>query len=187
MIRVEEIDKSYGDTKVFEHFSCTISFEEQVMTAIMGPSGSGKTTLLRMIAGLERPDQGHIIGVPDKVGMVFQEPRLFLHMSALENVSCVSNRAIAEQILVDLKLKEALDKKAAALSGGMQQRVAIARALACGRDLILFDEPFKGLHEELKYDTIQCVRKYMKNGIIITHDIEEAKAFSAPVISVGDR
>ncbi|MCI8589739.1 MAG: ABC transporter ATP-binding protein [Clostridiales bacterium] len=186
MIRVEQIDKFYGDTKVFDNFSCTITFGEHDMVAIMGPSGSGKTTLLRMIAGLEKPDRGQITGVPDKVGMVFQEPRLFLHMSALENVSCVSNEKIAEQILIDLQLGDALDKKADVLSGGMQQRVAIARALACKRELILFDEPFKGLNEELKYDTIQCVKKYMKTGIIITHDADEAAAFSAPVILIGD-
>ena len=186
MIHIEQIDKSYGGTKVFESFSCDISFEKHAMTAIMGPSGCGKTTLLRMLAGFEKPDRGQITGVPERVGMVFQEPRLFLHMSALENVSCVSNRTIAEQILVDMKLIEALDKKAAILSGGMQQRVAIARALACGRELILFDEPFKGLNEELKCDIMQCVKRYLKTGIFVTHDAQEAKAFSAPIISLGN-
>lgn len=183
MIQIENIRKAYGDTVVLDGFSCRMS--EQGLTALLGPSGCGKTTLLRLLIGLERPDSGQITGLPAPLGMVFQEPRLFGHLTALENVSCVSDRRAAAQILQALHLEGALHKKPAELSGGMQQRVAIARALASGRSFLLFDEPFKGFDENLKAQVIEYIKTHVKGGVIVTHDQREAEALGAEMIHMS--
>lgn len=173
MISVKGIYKSFGEKSVLSDFSA--QFPTDSFTVLSGASGAGKTTLLRILCGLERADGGAVCGVPERCAVVFQEPRLFPHLSALGNVALVG--AGGEDILRALGLGDALHKRPAELSGGMAQRVAIARALACGGDFIILDEPFKGLDEDCKQAVMDYVKRSVKGGILVTHSPDEAAFF----------
>jgi len=169
------------------------------VTVLFGPSGSGKTTLLRMIAGLERPDEGRIVVggrvlfdektnlKPEerRVGLVFQEHALFPWLTVEQNIFFGlphhERRAGNEwtRTLVDVfGIGALLDKRPGHLSGGEVQRVALARALSPRPELLLLDEPFSALHGPLRTQ----LRKFIKNiqcewgipVIMVTHDLTEA-------------
>lgn len=139
--------KRFGDKVVLEDVSLTVP--DGAVVCLMAPSGRGKTTLLRCIAGLEMPDSGTVTGVPERLGFVFQEDRLCPQLDAVENVRLVTGRAMSrpdiEAHLRELGLADCLDQRAAKLSGGQRRRVSIARAVCYVPELLLLDEPFKGL------------------------------------------
>ena len=144
----------------------------------MGESGCGKTTLLRIIAGLE-DFSGSISQVPSGgISMVFQEDRLLPWRTALENVALVRDGSSGEAMcLLDaMELSAEAGKLPGALSGGMQRRVALARALNFDGDMLLLDEPFKGLDEALRARVIAAVRGRFPLTVIATHDRAEAEA-----------
>lgn len=189
-IFVKKVSKAYGEKSVLRDFSMQISAGEVV--AIMGPSGCGKTTLMRILAGLEVPDSGEIEGIDIKrLSVVFQEDRLIENISALRNVAMVMDGSgavdEARRILEGVQLKESAEKRIRHLSGGMARRVAIGRALAAEADVILMDEPFKGLDEQTREGVIEFIRGYVKGKtvMIITHAQEEAEMLNARVIRMG--
>ena len=150
-LTVRKLFKAYGPLTVFEDFSHC--FPGGQITVIRGRSGRGKTTLLRLIAGLERPDAGEIRGVPENgVAMVFQEDRLPEQLTAPACLRCVLRRtphreARIAEALAALSLEGDSDRPVRQFSGGMRRRVALARALLHPSELVLLDEPFKGLDE----------------------------------------
>ncbi len=167
--------------------------------ALLGPSGCGKTTTLRVIAGFEKPDGGEVrlADVPitglsaerRKIGIVFQDYALFPHLTVLRNVmfglktvSRVDRARRARQVLEKVGLALYGDRMPHELSGGQQQRVALARALAAEPKIILLDEPFSNLDAELRRRTRREVRALLKStgmsAVLVTHDQEEALAFS---------
>ena len=159
-----------------------IRFPEGKTTCVMGPSGSGKTTLLMLIAGLMAPDAGEVTGVPERIGFVFQEDRLCEDFTAAANVRLVTGRSVRPQEirgeLVKLGIpEESLSKPVREYSGGMKRRVSIARAMMYAPDLLLLDEPFKGLDEELRRHVMDEVKERLrgKTVILVTHDPEEAE------------
>lgn len=172
MLRLENVCFSYDAEIILKH--ATHPFTDGRITAITGPSGSGKTTLLYLLAGLKKPTDGTLINDHKKTAVVFQEPRLFPWMTALENVKAVcADEGRARAILATLfDDDEVADKYPSELSGGMKQRVAIARALAYEPDLLLLDEPFRGLDEKTKERTASVVWDRMagKTCLLITHD-----------------
>lgn len=170
MLNIKNLSYKYGDSIVIDDLS--YEFKCGKVTAIIGESGIGKTTLVNLIANLLPAPAETIITDLSKIGYVFQEPRLFDWMSALENVSTVSNEETARKILIKMGLGDALSKYPSELSGGMKQRVAIARALAYDPDLIILDEPFKGLDIETRREISEFVFETLKNKtvIIVTHD-----------------
>ncbi|NLP47471.1 MAG: ABC transporter ATP-binding protein [Clostridiales bacterium] len=176
-LKIENISKSFGQKKVLQNLSLDLPAEGIV--ALLGNSGAGKTTLLRIIAGLETPDSGRVLGLEGKhISYVFQNDRLLKGFSALENVALVSDRETARLWLQNFGMGDALDKKPGLLSGGMRRRVALARGLAFAKagGILLLDEPFKGLDKDLKQRIIPYVQKIAQDSLVIlvTHDKKEA-------------
>ncbi|MCL1863945.1 MAG: ATP-binding cassette domain-containing protein [Defluviitaleaceae bacterium] len=176
-ISLKNICKSYDDPpqKVLDGLSFTFG---DGFTFIMGASGIGKTTLVNIIAGFVKPDSGEIIGMEGKkVSMVFQEDRLLEWETALTNVTFVKKeREYATRLLTQAGLGDSLHKKASELSGGMKRRVCLCRALIADYDVLILDEPFKGLDTELKPIIMQMVKEHAHGIIIcITHDPAEAE------------
>lgn len=173
MLKIQNLSYKYGKSLVIDDL--TYEFECGKVSAIIGESGIGKTTLLNLIADLIDAPNGKITTDIKKIGYVFQEPRLFDWMSALENVSTVSDDATARKILTKMGLSDAIYKYPQELSGGMKQRVAIARALAYDPELVILDEPFKGLDPEMRREISEFVFSTLKNKtvIMVTHDTED--------------
>ena len=143
----------------------------------------------RLILGLETPDEGEIAGVPARRAAVFQEDRLCPQLTALENVLLTAGRKKereARDILARLGLGESLAVPAAELSGGMRRRCALARALCAESDLLVLDEPFKGLDEANRRAAMDAVRAVSddKTVLLVTHDAAEAEFFGGNRLSV---
>jgi multiple sugar transport system ATP-binding protein len=206
-IRVEDVEKTYGDSKVLNRVSFTVSDGE--FSVLLGPSGCGKTTLLRCIAGLERPDSGHVYIGEDRVdsippgqrdvAMVFQSLSLFPHMTVAENISFpLKVRGSSVQAMRDkvqevaklLSIEGLLDKAPRELSGGEQQRVEIGRAIAREPKAFLMDEPFSSLDSplraQLRAELKRIQHEVGTTTLYVTHDQAEALAL-ADRIGVIDR
>lgn len=187
-ITLRNINKSFDGKTVFENYS--IAFEKGKRYCIMGQSGIGKTTLFNFLLNLKKPDSGEIDGVPDSVSAVFQEDRLFEAFSSVENIRAVAGKSIANEeitkLLFELGLSGSEDLIVSRLSGGMKRRVAIARALLAESQLLIMDEPFKGLDGETRTKTAKVILEYAKNKTIIfsTHDIKEAELLQAEIVQL---
>ena len=181
------INKAFNGEKIFHDFNATIKMNQ--ITSIMGESGIGKTTLINILLGIEKPDSGEIIGIENKrVSAVFQEDRLCEEFDCIQNLRLVCDKNISDNELTksleDLGLGDAVNKKVSTLSGGMKRRLAIGRALVFGGDIIIMDEPFKGLDKELYDKIVQLVVENTRNKtlIIITHSLEEAKILGGDIL-----
>ena len=184
MIRLSHIDAGYPDKKVFRDFSLTLPDTGAV--ALMAPSGFGKTTLLRLLAGLLKPEKGEITGLNfQKTAFLFQEDRLLPWLTADKNVALVSDSEKARFWLKQMEIQET-QKFPHELSGGMQRRVALARALAFQGDLLLLDEPFKGLDEDLRARIAGRIRDQAKLTVLSIHDREEAELMGATILQLAD-
>ena len=181
--------------------------------AVLGPNGSGKSTLLDVLAGLLRPDAGHVrvrgrrltdsgVHVPPHrrgVGLLAQQPLLFPHLTVLANVEFgpraqgVSRRAAtarARGLLDAVDMAGLADRRPAQLSGGQQQRVALARALAAGPDLLLLDEPLAALD----VDTMPAMRALLRRtirdsgrtAVLVTHAALDALVLADRVVVLTD-
>jgi len=192
------------------HLEVSFSLEKGTMTSIVGPSGSGKSTILRLIAGLEKSTKSEKTKIildekditnekPAKrgIGMVFQKPALFTHMRVDDNVayglvskgmSKKEGRKTAQEFLKKFNLEGFGERASENLSGGEAQRVSLARTLIVKPDLILFDEPLSALDAPLRKKLALEIRSLQKEfgftGIMVTHDISEAKAVSDRIILI---
>jgi molybdate transport system ATP-binding protein len=192
-------------------FSLDVAFEAAPgITILFGPSGCGKSTTLAAIAGLMRPDAGHIalgddvwfdsergIDKPPHlrgVAFVFQSLALFPHMTAEKNVAYGMDRKLssqekrrrAEVLLARLQVSHLAGRRPATFSGGEAQRVAIARAFAMSPRIALFDEPFSAMDRQLRKDLVADVRGFVADFAIplvhVTHQRNEARALGERVI-----
>lgn len=186
MIELKNICLSYGGATVLEELSLTVS--PGVHIALMGPSGCGKSSLLNIIAGLVKPTSGTVSVGSERVSYVFQEPRLLPWRTAAQNVNAVlsDNAASMPEALRRLSLvglADAAEKYPGKLSGGMRQRVNLARALAYDGDILLLDEPLKGLDETRRDELLAFLQKYAagKTVVLATHDRTEADALADSV------
>lgn len=170
---------------VFESLSLT--FEPGLTTVLSGPSGCGKTTVLRLLAGLISPDSGNVTRETEvAVATLFQDLALFPWLTAEQNVNLVLSDSpatlpAARAMLDAVGLSENYDSYPADLSGGMCQRVALARALVRDADLLLLDEPFRGLDPALHLQMLSLVKakRAGKTTVIVSHDPTD--------LSVADR
>ena len=188
-ILITNLSKSYGETVVFRDFSARLPLGET--TVITGVSGGGKTTLLRLILGLETPDGGEIAGVPARRAAVFQEDRLCPQLTVLENVLLAAGRKKereARDLLARLGLGESVAVPAAELSGGMRRRCALARSLCAESDLLVLDEPFKGLDEATRARVIDETKRLCrgKTVLMVTHEAAEAERMGAKIVGLLD-
>ncbi len=179
-MKIQHLCKSFDGKMVLDHVSLTL--ESGGTACLMAPSGRGKTTLLRCIAGLETPDSGQITDLPERIAYVFQEDRLCDGFSAVDNIRLVTGKALGEgeirRHLEELGLAGSLDQPVRELSGGMRRRVVISRAVCFGADLLLLDEPFKGLDDEARQQTADYIlrRRGAAAILCVTHDREDAAA-----------
>lgn len=179
-MKIQHLCKSFDGKMILDHVSLTL--ESGGTACLMAPSGRGKTTLLRCIAGLETPDSGQITDLPERIAYVFQEDRLCDGFSAVDNIRLVTGKALGEgeirRHLEELGLAGSLDQPVRELSGGMRRRVVISRAVCFGADLLLLDEPFKGLDDEARQQTADYILRHRGAAAIlcVTHDREDAAA-----------
>lgn len=182
-LTVSHLSTSFGDHPVLQDFS--VRFPEGQITCIRGPSGCGKTTLFNLLLGHIVPDAGEIAGMPERVSVVFQEDRLCEDFSALSNLRFALGRKVpAEQLtaaLSELGLDGGDRRPVRTWSGGMKRRVALARAVLFESDLLLLDEPFKGLDEESRRQAAEFLlrRRAGRTVLCITHDDVDARLLGA--------
>lgn len=207
MLKTENIQKSFGDLKVLKGIA--LSLKKGETKVIIGPSGTGKSTFLRCLNQLTPPDKGKVwldgVEVTDskvdinkirqQIGMVFQHFNLFIHLSALDNVS-ISLRKVkglekeeatrrAMSALDQVGIREKAQSYPAELSGGQQQRVGIARAIAMNPKLILFDEPTSALDPELIGEVLEVMIRLAEEGMTIlavTHEMGFAQSCAEEII-----
>ena len=211
LIKIDSVVKEFGDNRVLDGLS--LSVREGEVVVIVGPSGCGKSTLLRCINGLE-PIQGveitfrgqkvdgnsrSIVGIRQKVGMVFQNYELFPHMTILENIVLspvlVQKRGRKEveeeamQLLSRVSLEEKRDSFPRELSGGQKQRVAIVRALCMHPEVLLFDEVTAALDPEMVREVLDVMLTLARQGrtmVIVTHEMSFAKAVADRVVFIDE-
>ena len=195
-IRVSNVTKSYG-TGVFTKAvvqDCSFTIERNKLTVMIGPSGCGKSTLIRLLAGFEKPTSGTItidgkpITGPGKDRLVvFQESALFPWMTTYDNImygprargeDTPEARKQAEFLLEKVGLKAFRKKYPPQLSGGMQRRAELARAMINNPDVMILDEPFRGLDamsKELMWEYYAGLfEESHRTNFFVTTDIDEA-------------
>ncbi len=174
-----------------------VELEEGKLTTIYGVSGAGKSTLLMLLAGLIRPEEGHIKVAGDlwsdssrkiflapqkrNIGLVFQEYALFPNMTVRENLlfglGKSKSTAIVDQLVEIIDLGELQNRKPNTLSGGQKQRVALARALVRKPEMLLLDEPLSALDHEMRVKLqsyiLQVHREFKLSTLLISHDVSE--------------
>lgn len=189
-IQLKHISKSFEQKEVLEDYST--SFKEGCINCLMGASGIGKTTLINIIMNLIKPDSGEIHGLEGKrIAAVFQEDRLIEHWTAYKNVRLVCDKSVSpdriEKELAKVGIEEYHNKPMKQFSGGMRRRVAIVRAMLAKSDILILDEPFRGLDEELKLQVIEYVKNASqgKTVIVVTHEKEDVRLLEANLIMMS--
>lgn len=209
ILRLHRVTKTYGKRPAVENLSLDVAPGESI--AVLGPSGCGKTTVLRLIAGLERPNEGEIwidgrqvasngrntVPAYERgVGLVFQDLALWPHLTVRGNLAFVVASTATPKHDRVRRIDEVLgicridghhaDRYPHELSGGEQQRVALARALVGTPRLLLLDEPFSSLDAELRADLRHQVADLQRvlsvTMIAVTHDPEDARVLGQRLV-----
>ena len=202
-LKFTDLDKSFGENNVISKFNLEV--EKGKFIVLLGPSGCGKSTLLRMIAGLEKIDNGKILLedsilndlLPSKrqIAMVFQSYALYPHMSVFDNISFgLKSEKIAKNEMKSkvieaakiLKIEDLLERRPKELPGGQRQRVAIGRAITRNPKLFLFDEPLSNLdaalRSEMRVEISKLHKKLKSNIVYVTHDQIEAMTLADKIV-----
>jgi NitT/TauT family transport system ATP-binding protein len=199
------VDKDGGSVSVIEN--CSLELEPGMLNVVMGKSGCGKSTLAYLLAGYIKPDAGSIeidgravsAPGPDRI-MVFQETALWPWMTVTDNVifgplvrneiSRAEARQKAEELLERFGLIDFKDKYPSQLSGGMKRRAEIAQALINSPDVMILDEPFRGLdvmtRELLQEYYLQLFEDTRLTTLFITSELEEALFLADRIYVMGE-
>lgn len=201
-----DVARRLGDRSIAARFTAGPG-----LTALFGPSGAGKTSVLNMVAGLLKPDRGHIRigdrtlfdGATDlppearRVGYVFQDGRLFPHRRVRANLTYghdivppAHRWMTLNEAVQFLGIRHLLDRWPHSLSGGEAQRVAIGRALLAGPEFLLMDEPLSSLDTARRGDimaVIERIRDELKLPILyVSHDRAEVDRLATSVVEIGE-
>ncbi len=202
-LRIENLVKKYDGNAVVNNISFTVA--EGEFCILLGPSGCGKSTILRLIAGLEKQDQGAIriggveVSAKDPkdrdVAMVFQSYALYPHLSIYENIAFPLKMRGLPRREIDGKVREAarmldieslLQRRPREISGGQRQRVAIGRAIVRNPQLFLFDEPLSNLDAKLRsamrVELAGLHRRLQATTLYVTHDQIEAMTLGQKIV-----
>lgn len=202
-IELEHISKYFGTFKASD--DVCFGIEKGKLVGLLGPSGSGKTTILRMLAGLEKQDEGDVIIdgknvntlTPDqrKIGFVFQSYALFPYMTVYDNIAYGLKVQKQDKKFIKNRVHELLElvglpgvekRYPDQLSGGQRQRIALARALAPQPEVLLLDEPFAAIdakvRKELRTWLRETIDKVGITSIFVTHDQDEAIEIADEII-----
>jgi NitT/TauT family transport system ATP-binding protein len=195
---LNQIYHQYGPRLILDDVSLTA--EPGQIVGLMGPSGCGKTTLLNLLAGLQSPSAGTVMGDPSRTAYVFQEPRLLPWYTTVENIALgLKARGMAplQRLQLACTLAETVGLADAAhlyptqLSGGMQQRVNLARAFAVNPRLLLLDEPFSsldmGTRRQLQQLVMAWVQQHQTTAVLVTHDLSEAVTLADELLVLSAR
>tara|TARA_Y100001935_G_scaffold56379_1_gene47106 strand:- start:680 stop:1270 length:591 start_codon:yes stop_codon:yes gene_type:complete len=196
MLDCEALTKTFDKT-LFQNLDIQLGPGE--ILAVLGPSGCGKSTLLRCICGLESLDSGtvrlneiditHLEAEKRGIGLIFQRPVLYPHLSVSGNLSLASKSG-HQAALEEVGLSGFEGRAVENLSGGEGQRVALARALLAEPDVLLLDEPFSALDSDLSIRLLKDVRQLLKKrkcpAILVTHNQQEAEMFSDRIMEMSD-
>lgn len=194
MLKLINITKKYGNTKILDGINFEVQDDE--VAVIIGPNGCGKTTLLKIIAGLEKPDNGEVKNSckeDSNIGLVFQDYRssLLPWKTIRKNIEFAipngdKKEKIATDILLGLNLRKHENKYPYQLSGGMSQLAAFGRAAAQEPDILLFDEPFSALDYHtgliLQQNFTNLTSSLKKPTCLVTHSPDEAILLSDKII-----
>jgi NitT/TauT family transport system ATP-binding protein len=184
-----------------------LTIENGEFVSVVGPSGCGKSTLLKVVSGLLQPSAGTvrldgkpIIGIPDEIGMVFQNDALLPWKTIVDNIRLpleIKGMPRKEQLAEVDRLLEMVGLKGfehyhpKQLSGGMRKRVALSRTFAYDPEIYLMDEPFGPLDAQTRVkigeEFLEMWERVGKSVLFITHDIEEAIALSDRVVVMSNR
>ena len=193
-LEILHLTKRFGEKTLFEDLNLTVE-EPAVLWA---PSGWGKTTLLRVLMGLETPTSGSVQGV-GQVSAVFQEDRLCDNLSPVSNIRLTAGTHFPRRAITDALEATGILSCAAQpvreLSGGQRRRVALLRALLAPYDLLLLDEPFKGLDAQTRLQVITYTQTALqtaaagsptpKTVLLVTHSPEEATLLATQTLSLA--
>ncbi|MDP2888013.1 MAG: ABC transporter ATP-binding protein [Bacteroidota bacterium] len=214
VIEINNLKKSFGTQQVLKDVSIKLYKGENLV--ILGKSGSGKSVLIKCIVRLMNPDAGtiNVLGenlstlntdalglLRQKLGFLFQSGALYDSMTVRENLEFplrrikkdLSEKEISEKVIEALEnvgLADALNKMPSQLSGGMRKRISLARTIVVDPMIMLYDEPTTGLDpvtsDEISELINEVQKKYKTSSIIITHDIECARATADRIIMLKD-
>jgi ABC-type nitrate/sulfonate/bicarbonate transport system ATPase subunit len=207
-INIKDLSFGFNEKLLFTNFNLELESGDDFPAALLGPSGCGKTSLLRLIAGLLKPVSGSICIEGDNkndsmptgrtFSFVFQEDRLFPHLTVLENVFLPLEKifgktealARAGHFLELVSLEDKSGARPSELSGGQKQRVSIARAFAYPSRILLMDEAFHSLDIPLRLSlmdlTLELLHKEKRLALTVTHDPKEAIYLGSRIIVLGE-
>jgi len=210
LLRVEEVRKNFGGVIALAGVSFDV--RERQVVCLIGPNGAGKTTTLNVVNGLTAPDDGRVYLREERVdgmrpyavarrgvGRTFQVPRIFRRLTVMENVMTPvifrgrigrSIRDRAEELLRFVGLEAKAGSYASELSGGQQKLLEFARALMPNPDLILMDEPFAGVHPDIKAKLVQLIKELNRSEgkafLVVSHDMPVVSEMAERVVVMNN-